>query len=193
MAADDESTGGSAAPEPPPRPFPGFETEDVAERRAPTGRVRLARRRSRHTLVATLAVALAIGTAGAVLLMAGTPDPSGQILQPESGTSVPADSDARGVLSEIPDDRDVWLVVRDRGQVVRAGYELPARDARTYPWRVPLRLRGAEGVVSLELYVTGSEGSALLRDGLTSRPRAEILAIPDAERLDTVRNVRVRR
>lgn len=194
MAADDQSTGGSAEPEPPrpPRPFPGFETQEVAERRG--GRVLRRGRRSGLAFLLLAALFVAVGVVPSAFVPGDVSEPSGRILQPKSHTSVAPDGEVRGTLADIPPDEHVWLIVRDRASVVRQASALPGRDASTYAWRELLRLRGSERVISLELYVLGREGDAFLRDRRrVDAQRARITAIPDAERLDMVRNVRVRR
>ena len=115
--------------------------------------------------------------------------PRGQIVLPASGDFVPRVISARGTLSDLPEGKHAWLVVRDGDRLFPQRGEILPADGK---WQFDFRQGGASSTIGLDLVLMGDEGQRFIEDRLSAGNFSGIPSIPGQTILDSVENLRLR-
>lgn len=121
--------------------------------------------------------------------------PRGDIVSPGDGERLPSVFDVRGTLTDIPEDRHVWLAVRVKNLLYPKEPAIPARDGSWVQEGVAPGIAVGQGF-SVVLLVVGPDGQGQIEGWLARGKRGKgfpgLRAITESSELDVVRDVVVR-
>lgn len=129
------------------------------------------------------------GVIAALIERAPEPDASGEILIPQNGERVARSFTVEGTLSDIPDDRHVWVAVQIGNLLFPKEPEIPSADKH---WSQDVVEGGnpAEGEFSVVLLTVDDNGHRVIEEWLGRGREGEgspgLSTIPGSSKLDVV-------